>query len=86
MDEARENEIDRNYVAFKAILNDILEEYCGKYALLKNQKIVSYHSTPGDAERTGSAKFKDGMYSVQLVSNEPIDLGFYSYAVAQGHA
>jgi hypothetical protein len=86
MSETRENEIDRNYIAFKKVLDDILEEHCGEYALLKDRKVISYHPNAGDAERAGAAKFPNGIYSVQLVSREPIDLGFYSHAFAQGEA
>lgn len=86
MERTRENEIDRNYMAFKDMLDGILEDHCGEYALMRDKKIISYHSGAGEAERTGALAYSDGIYSIQLVLREPVDLGFYSYAFAQGEA
>ncbi len=86
MDQSRENEIDRNYIAFKTMLPKLLEEHLGKYALMKARAVVAFYESAGDAERAGAKAFLDGLYSVQLVSSEPVDLGFYSYVLAQGTA
>lgn len=84
MPHAIEVEIERNYAVFLDLLNDLLPDSAGKYALLHDQRLEGIFPSPGDAERAGYARFKDAPYSVQLVSREPVDLGFYSYAIAQG--
>jgi hypothetical protein len=86
MESNRDDEIDRNYMVFKELLSSILTDHLGEYALMRDRKIVSYHASAGDAERAGAAAYADGIYSYQLVSSEPVDLGFYSYVLAQGEA
>ncbi|MEG3147830.1 hypothetical protein U1839_24535 [Sphingomonas sp. RT2P30] len=84
MAHAIEVEIERNFAAFKDMLGNLLPQNAGRYALLHDQELKGLYTTPGDAERAGYAQFKEAPYSVQLVTDEPIDLGFYSYALSQG--
>ena len=83
MAHAIEVEIDRNFAAFREMLNSLLPGKAGQYALLRDQKLEGMFPSPGDAERAGRARFNDERYSIQLVSKEPIDLGFYSYGYTQ---
>jgi hypothetical protein len=84
MARAIEVEIERNYAAFKDMLPKLLAECEGQYALLHNQELKGVYATAGEAERAGYAQFRDMPYSIQLVSAEPVDLGFYSYALSKG--
>jgi hypothetical protein len=84
MSHAIEVEIERNYAAFKDLLGSLLTESPGQYALLHQQRLVGLFQSPGEAERAGFKKFGEDPYSIQLVSDEPVDLGFYSYAMAKG--
>jgi hypothetical protein len=52
----------------------------GKFALIRHQSIVNYFDTPLDAV-TAARQFGDQMYSVQQVTDSPVNLGFYSHAV-----
>ena len=80
-----EVEIERNYAAFKDIISDLLaEKNEGSYALMRDQRLQGIYSTAGAAARAGYAKYRDQPYSVQLISDEPVDLGFFSYALNQG--
>lgn len=79
-----EVEIERNYAAFKDMLPELLPERAGQYALLHNQTLAGLYATAGEAERAGFAQYQDAPYSIQLVTQRPIDLGFYSYALGQG--
>jgi hypothetical protein len=81
---AIEVEIDRNYAAFKDILATLPAEVHGQYALLHDQKLDGLYLTAGDADRAGYARYQELPYSIQLVSDEPIDLGFFSYALSPG--
>lgn len=84
MAHAIEVEIDRNYAAFVDMLDELLPDKFGQYALLHEQRLEGIYSTAGDAERAGYQRYENSPYSIQLVSREPIDLGFYSYAIAHG--
>ncbi len=86
MAHAIEVEIERNYAAFKDMLDDLLPQNGGQYALLHNQRLEGIFPTAGHAERAGYERFKDQPYSIQLVSRTPVDLGFYSYAISPGEA
>ena len=84
MAHAIEVEIERNFAAFKDMLAELIETAEGKYALLRDQRLEGVFPTPADADRAGFSKFLDQCYSIQLVSDNPVDLGFYSYAVTAG--
>lgn len=84
MPHAIEVEIERNYAAFQNMLPELLKKSAGQYALLHNQNLEGVYPTAGDADRAGYERFKDAPYSIQLVTDEPIDLGFYSYAISKG--
>jgi hypothetical protein len=76
-------EIDRNFEAFQEELPK-LSAYHGKYALLRHGKIVTFYDTIGDAVSTGKAMYDDKLFSVQLVTTQPVDLGFLSHALHSG--
>lgn len=79
-----EAEIERNFAAFKDKLDSLLGTDEGRYALMRDQQVVGTYERPGVAERVGHERFPDGRYSIQLISSQPLDLGFYSYAVSHG--
>jgi hypothetical protein len=77
----RQQEVDRNLEFFKKELPELLETYRGKYALIRHREIIGFYDTVTDAQTTGARFFEDGLFSVQQVSDTPINLGFYSHAV-----
>lgn len=83
---AIEVEIERNYAAFLDMLTDLLPSEAGRYALLHNQLLEGVFDSPGEADRCGFAKYGRKPYSIQLVTNEPVDLGFMSNAIRAGEA
>lgn len=84
MAHAIEVEIERNYAAFVDLLAGLLRHDRGRYALLHDRKLEAVFDTPGEAARSGFARFGEGNYSIQLITDEPVDLGFYSHAVSAG--
>lgn len=72
-------EVDRNYDAFMRMLGSILHEHRDQLALMRDSEIVGYFDKPGDAYRAGLQRFPDGIFSIQEVTDEPIDLGFWSH-------
>jgi hypothetical protein len=75
-------EVERNYDAFVRTLGAILPQHRGQYALMRHGKIVAYFDRPGAANVVGCKRFKDGLFSIQEVTDEPIDLGFWSNVAA----
>ncbi len=80
MDAARQKEeVDRNYDAFMRVLSTLLPEHRDKWALMRGGEIVGLFVKPGDANRAGVDQYPDGIFSIQEVTDEPIDLGFWSH-------
>lgn len=80
--DARRREIDANYDYLQRTLALLLPEHEGQYALLKDRAIVGFFDRPGDAYRAALERFTDRLFSIQEVTSEPLDLGFFSYAGA----
>ena len=76
-----QEEVDANYEVFLKMLPSILHEHRDRYALMKGGKIISYFSTAQDARTTAELLFNDGLYSIQLVTDTAINLGFFTNAV-----
>jgi hypothetical protein len=80
MDMQRQNEeVDRNYDVFMRMLADLLPGHRDEYALMRDGKIIGFYAKPGDANRAGVETFPDQIFSIQEVTDEPIDLGFWSH-------
>jgi hypothetical protein len=80
-DQVRE-QVNKNFEAFQALLPTILPTYQDKYALMKDGKVVGFYSTLEDVYMTANQFFRDQLFSVQKVTETPIDLGFFSHAVS----
>ena len=81
IDEHR-REIDHNYDFFQRSLKQLLAHHEGEYALLRQRAVVGYYSAVGDAYRDAILQFPDRLFSIQLVTREPVELGNWSVAVA----
>lgn len=73
-------EVDANFDYFQRTLRRYLVDHRGQYALLKNKVVIGFYDEPGEADRAGRRKFIDGLYSIQQVADEPVNLGLYSNA------
>ena len=78
---ALEEEIDRNFAAFEEALPALMKDHPGAHVLLRHAEIVEICDTVSAALAAGRGRFEDGIYSVQEVTDRPIDLGFYSHAI-----
>jgi hypothetical protein len=74
------SEIDSNFDAFQRQLGASLGAHLGEYALMRHGEIVDYFDQPGNALLAGNSRFPDRQFSIQEVSDEPIDLGVWSHA------
>ncbi len=82
MDISLKSEVDKNYDFFQRNLHGYLQKQAGKYALLKNKAVVEFYDSPGAAYRAGLANYPDEIFSIQEVTDQPVDLGFMSLAFA----
>lgn len=71
-----QKEIDRNYETFSRELPNIFNSYNNKYVLLKNAEIIDYFDTIDDAIKYAEYRFKDKLYSIQKVNEQPVNLGY----------
>jgi hypothetical protein len=73
-------QVDKNFAAFQALLPTILPHYRDKYALMKDGEAVGFYSTLDDAYMTANQFYRDQPFSVQKVTDTPVDLGFFSHS------
>ena len=64
------------------MLQSILAAHVIKYALTKDGEVIGYYSTLEDAHVTANRFFSDQPFSVQKVTDIPVDLGYFSHAVS----
>lgn len=75
-------EIDKNLKSFLSQLPKIAQTQRGRFALLRHQDIVAFFDTAVDALQAGKTAYDDGMFSIQQVTDTPVNLGYYSHAVS----
>lgn len=74
-------EVDANYDEFVRQLPTLITSHRDQYALMKGRKIIGFFSTPTDARTAGESFIDDKIYSIQRVTDVPVDLGYFSHAV-----
>ena len=75
-----EEEVSRNFQEFQKLPPAILESQRGKIALMRDGEIVAFFNTRLQARAAGDARYSDGIWSIQEVTDEVIDVGFVSHA------
>ncbi len=82
--ELQQKEVDSNYKEFVKQLPELKKTQAGKYALMREGKVIDFFDTPRDAYVAGRNMFSDDMiFSIQEVIETPVDLGFFSHALPQ---
>lgn len=77
---AKRDAVAANYEAFEQMLPELLRDAPGKYVLLRDRQLVDIFGTASAAHAAGTARFDDGLFSVQKVKEGAVSLGFFSYA------
>ena len=77
--EEQQREVDQNFEAFKALLPELLKTDANRYALMHNRKVIACFDTSRDAMQAGRKLLPEKNFSVQHVTDKPVDLGYYSY-------
>ena len=86
MIETRESkiaEIKRNAASFAELLPKLIGKYEGQYVLMRDREIVAFYPSAMEAQSAGHAKFSDGRFSIQKVTEDVEHLGRYAYALAK---
>jgi hypothetical protein len=81
MSEDRQQEIDDNYDFFQRNLARYLKAHRGQFALLRSRAVVGFFDGPGEAYRSGLARFPDELFSIQEVEDRPAEMGLVSLAL-----
>jgi hypothetical protein len=84
LDAERVHEIERNFQAFQIEMAKMPDSEDGKFALLHGATIQGVFEKLADAIVAGHRQFSDGMFSIQEVSREALDLGYFSHANSEG--
>lgn len=79
---AAQKEVDRNYEAFLGLLPGLVRTHLNKWALLHDGELTAVFDTVRDAHLAGVQLYPDANYSVQKVTDRPVDLGWFSHAVS----
>ena len=79
-DRDRQARIEINLRFFRTLLPSLINEHRGRYALLRDETLVGVYDTVRDAKLTADRFFEDGNYSIQQITETPVNLGFYSHA------
>ena len=77
---AREAEIEQNYQFFQGRVGELIKDHAGEFAVLKNREIIKLCDTVAEAIAVGYSQDESGLFSIQEVTDEPLDLGFFSHA------
>lgn len=78
--EAQKREVARNYDAFQRGLAGYLASHRHQFALLRSGQVHGFYGSPGEANKAGWTQFPDRIYSIQEVTDEPLDPGFPVHA------
>ena len=74
-------EIRRNFDVFETALPALMKEHARMYALMRHGEFVEFFDTAADANRAGMTLYEDDLFSIQEITNVPIDLGYFSHAI-----
>ncbi len=83
MDKSKQIEIDQNYEAFEELLPELVKNHRGQYVVMRKEKPIEFFDTLRDAMIFADKSFDDNLFSIQEVSQTPIDLGWFSDAPIQ---
>lgn len=75
------DEVDRNFDAFLEKLEPLLQSNGGQYALMRKGEIEGFFSSDIEALSAGRSRFSDCLFSIQEITDRPVDLGFFSHAI-----
>lgn len=73
--------VDENYVAFKHRLPDLMKTDAGRFAVLRDRQVVRMFDGFAEAAEFCRFRFPDGLCSVQEITVNPVDMGYFSHVM-----
>ncbi len=73
-------EVDQNYEVFKQMLPDLLQSDENRFALMHHGELITCFDTNRDALQAGKKLLEGKLFSVQKVTKQSVDLGYFSHA------
>jgi hypothetical protein len=80
----QDEQVQKNYEAFKKMLPDLIVDKSNKHALLRDEQLTAVFDTLRDAITAAEKMYPDGRWSIQHITIKPVDLGRRSRAVRVG--
>ena len=77
--ENRDKMLDRNYAAFEKALPDLVKTDSGRFAVIRDEKVVNCFDTARDAALSANLIYTDQNFSIQEIIANPVDLGVFSH-------
>ena len=78
----QQKQVDSNFKAFEKKIPELIKKHQGKFALMRDEKIIDFFDSWEDAHKTGCLKYpNDSKFSIQEVTTTTINLGFFSCAL-----
>lgn len=74
----RQQEVDANFHAFQDFLPTLLKEHEGEYVIMRHKQIEKFCSSMQEAVIHATKAYKDGLFSIQEVTYNTEDLGWFS--------
>ena len=78
--ELKLDEIRKNYARFISIKESLKRNGTDEFVIMRNGDVVEYCQTLLDANLKAKSLFDDGIFSIQEIDPEPVELGYFSYA------
>ena len=75
-------EINKNQKAFDEVREKMEGEHWGKTVLMHDGSVAAIYNDRGDAYTIGCEKFSLGGFSLHLVGQQPVDLGFHAISLS----
>lgn len=70
--------VEQNFESFQRILPSLIGEHNGRYALMRDREVCAFFDTARDAMTAAGKLYEDDNFSVQCVTQQPINLGYWS--------
>lgn len=77
-----QDQASTNFQLFKDVLPSLLPEHRGEHVLMHSGCIVGYFPSSIAAIKAGYQLYGEGMFSVEIIDDQPEDLGFFSHVSA----
>lgn len=73
-------EVLANYEVFRATLPELLRNHAGRFAAYRHGELAQIFDTFGDALAYCAGAFGDRLFSIQEITDEAVDMGWFAHA------